>query len=97
MDDYGLHIFVQEINRVHHLNHTNLLKPEYASSWNNMPYLVMTYCSSGSLEKQIGQVQEQEIWKIIHDVASGLAYLHSNNLIHQDIKPANILQDDMGH
>ena len=97
MDEDGLKIFVKEINKVYHLNHTNLLKPQHVAAWNNMPYLVMTYCSAGSLEKKIGQITEQEIWKILHDVASGLAYLHSNNIIHQDIKPANILQDDMGN
>ena len=97
MDEDGLKIFVKEINKVYHLNHTNLLKPQYVAAWNNMPYLVMTYCSAGSLEKKIGQITEQKAWKILHDVASGLAYLHSNNIIHQDIKPANILQDDMGN
>ena len=97
MDDDGLKIFIKEINKVYHLNHTNLLKPQHVAAWNNMPYLVMTYCSAGSLEKKIGQITEQEAWKILHDVASGLAYLHSNNIIHQDIKPANILQDDMGN
>lgn len=97
MDEDGLKIFVKEINKVYHLNHTNLLKPQYVAAWNNMPYLVMTYCSAGSLEKKIGQITEQEAWKILHDVTSGLAYLHSNNIIHQDIKPANILHDDMGN
>ena len=97
MNDEGLKIFVKEINKVYHLNHTNLLKPQHVAAWQGMPYLVMTYCSAGSLEKKIGQITEQEVWKILHDVASGLAYLQSNNIIHQDIKPANILQDDMGN
>ena len=97
MDDDGLKIFVKEINKVYHLNHTNLLKPQYVAVWKNMPYLVMNYCSAGSCEKKIGKITEQEVWKILHDVALGLAFLHSNNIIHQDIKPANILQDDMGN
>lgn len=97
MDNDGLKIFVKEINKVYHLNHTNLLKPQHVAAWNNMPYLVMTYCAVGSCEKLIGKVTEKEVWKILHDAASGLAYLHSNNIIHQDIKPANILQDDMGN
>lgn len=97
MDEDGLTIFVKEINKVYHLNHTNLLKPQHVAAWQGRPYLVMTYCSAGSLEKKIGRTTEQELWKIIHDVASGLAYLHSNNIIHQDIKPANILMDDMGN
>ena len=39
-----------------------------------------------------------EIWRFISDVASGLERLHTNQpqIIHQDIKPANILIDDSG-
>ena len=84
MDDEGLKIFVKEINKVYHLNHTNLLKPQHVAAWQGMPYLVMTYCVAGSLEKKIGQITEQEAWKILHDVASGLAYL-----IFSRIEPIN--------
>ena len=33
---------------------------------------------------------EGTLWKICHDVASGLEYMHKHNLVHHDIKPANI-------
>ena len=40
---------------------------------------------------------EEQIWKMLHDVSSGLAYLHEQGIIHQDIKPDNILVDPLGN
>lgn len=94
MDANGLQDFCGELANVFDLNHTNLLKPTHVDRWNDMPYLIMPYCSNGSLTSQIGKMSEEDIWKLIHDVASGLAYLHSRDIIHQDISPDNILIDD---
>lgn len=97
MDEDGLQTFSQELARVYNLNHTNLLKPQHVDSWQGMPYLTMSYCPQGSLVKRIGKMSEQEIRKVIHDVAAGLAYLHERDIIHQDIKPDNILIDSVGN
>ena len=35
-------------------------------------------------------VPENTIWKIAHDVAAGLAHIHSHGIVHNDIKPSNI-------
>lgn len=97
MDSDGLAEFSAELAGVFNLNHTNLLKPTHVDTWEGMPYLILPYCSRGSISKQIGRMPENEIWKLIHDVASGLAYLHKNDIVHQDIKPDNILLDDAGN
>lgn len=97
MDQDGLQDFCGELASVYDLNHTNLLKPQHVDTWENMPYLIMAYCPSGSCVKRVGKMTEAELWKLIHDVAAGLAYLHEKDVIHQDIKPDNILIDTEGN
>ena len=97
MDTDGMKDFCKELSQVYNLNHTNLLKPQHVDNWEGMPYLVMTYCPKGSCHRQIGTMTEEQIWKMLHDMASGLAYLHEQGIIHQDIKPDNILIDPMGN
>ncbi|MEE0950870.1 MAG: protein kinase [Paludibacteraceae bacterium] len=97
MDQDGLQDFCGELASVYDLNHSNLLKPQHVDTWQNMPYLIMAYCPAGSCVKRIGKMTEPELWKLIHDVAAGLAYLHEKDVIHQDIKPDNILIDTEGN
>lgn len=97
MDADGMKDFCKELSQVYNLNHTNLVKPQHVDNWEGMPYLVMAYCPKGSCHRQIGAMSEEQIWRVLHDVASGLAYLHDQGIIHQDIKPDNILIDPLGN
>ncbi len=45
----------------------------------------------------IRKMPEAEIWHLIYDVASGLTYLHNKDIVHQDIKPDNILINAEGN
>ncbi len=97
LDIEGVQRFRDEYMIVHNCRHTNLLQPNNFAIFGDTPYLELPYCKNGSSELLIGkQMEEKEMWKFINDVSSGLAYLHSRTppIIHQDIKPANILIDD---
>ena len=97
MDSNSINEFRREITGVFQLNHPNLLCPKHLGIWENMPYLIMAYCPAGSCLKFVGNISESEIWHLIHDVAAGLAYLHEKDIVHQDIKPDNILIDTEGN
>ena len=97
LDIEGIQRFRNEFKVVFNCQHSNLLHPVHFAIFKETPYLVLPYCKNGSTELLTGQVQkDDDIWKFIYDVASGLNYLHTNNppIVHQDIKPANILIDD---
>ena len=86
------------------LSHNNLLTASYIGTWANRPFLVMRYCAKGSSANLVGTLEPNEeneklIWRFIRDVASGLSCLHSvvpDPIVHQDIKPDNILIDSDG-
>lgn len=98
LDDDGLNVFAREFSLVVNANHKNLLKPLYYDSCDRKPYLVLPYCRQGSIMKLVGKFSEQDAWRLLRDVASGLAWLHEMNppVIHQDIKPDNIMIGDNG-
>ncbi|MBQ0007558.1 MAG: SUMF1/EgtB/PvdO family nonheme iron enzyme, partial [bacterium] len=97
LEENGMQEFCGVLSGACDINHPNLLKPQHVDAWENMPYLIMAYCPNGSCAKLIGKVTEDQMWKIIHDVASGLACLHQKGLVHQNIKPANVMIDEDGH
>lgn len=95
LDGKGIGEFKDEFKNVYKLHHPNLLRPDYFDTVGDNPYLVMPYCPK-SADDLAGRMTEHELWRFIKDVASGLAYLHDNDVIHRDIKPENILQDERG-
>jgi serine/threonine protein kinase len=98
LDDEGIQLFTHEFALLSDLNHNNLLKPSHFDIYENMPFLVLTYCESGSVLKLINHMNEECAWQFLRDVAEGLHYLHASAppIIHQDIKPDNILIDRSG-
>src|SRR5262245_9781302 len=62
-----------------------------------VPYLVMEYVNGQTLQQKLdrsGPLSVQEVLRIGHQVASGLAAAHATGHIHRDVKPANILLEN---
>ena len=101
LDDNSLQMFAREFSLVADVNSPNVLKPLYFDFGSDRkPYLVLQYCKSGSTKTMINNTSEKDAWKIILDVAKGLNELHTHKptpIIHQDIKPDNIMISDDGN
>ena len=98
LDDAGLNVFAREFSLVVNANHKNLLKPLYYDSCERKPFLVLPFCEKGSIMREVGKMTEQDAWRLLRDVASGLSWLHNMKppVIHQDIKPDNIMIGENG-
>lgn len=61
-------------------------------------YSVSEFMARGSiydfLHKQKGVFKLQSLLKVALDVSKGMNYLHQNNIIHRDLKTANLLMDE---
>lgn len=98
LDPRGVEEFRSEYVMTLGISHPNLLTTTYFDVWEHHPFLIMKYCARGSAASLAGKMDERALWQFIHDVAAGLGYLHGmpEPIVHQDIKPDNILVDDSG-
>lgn len=98
IDGDGNEMLTHEFALMVNANHKNLLRPLFFATCENRPYLILPFCERGNIGNMVGKFTEEEAWKLLRDAASGLAYLHAMNppILHQDIKPANILLSDNG-
>jgi serine/threonine protein kinase len=102
LDEEGMKMLTREFALMIDADHRNLLRPLYFGISNDdsrQPYLTMPFCKNGNINKMIGKMTERDAWKLIRDTASALTYLHAMEppIIHQDIKPANILIGNDGY
>lgn len=98
LDQNGQDEFKDEYRVAYGLREEHLLTADYYGVWNHRPFLTMKYCEKGSTAGLAGKADEATIWHFLHDVAAGLRHLHGIEppILHQDIKPENILNDENG-
>ena len=89
--------FEREAKSLAKMTHPNIVPIHDYGDYNGSPYLVMAYIPGGTLKNLTGKAMPYpQAARLIAPVAHALAYAHSMNIIHRDVKPANILITSSG-
>lgn len=92
--------FIKEAKTLGRLRHPNIVQVLDLFEENNTAYYVMEYLSGGSLDKLITDrngLSVAESSQLIEQIASALDYMHSNKMLHLDLKPANVMLNKRGN
>ncbi|KAI4253048.1 MAG: hypothetical protein LQ352_003940 [Teloschistes flavicans] len=95
-------LIVNEIIVMKESSHPNIVNflDSFLQEGNNELWVVMEYMEGGALTDVIDnnkQITEAQISTICNETCKGLAHLHSQNIIHRDIKSDNVLLDARGN
>lgn len=87
-------LFRREIDILKNMDHPNIIKGyEYYEGAHHI-YFVMDLCEGGELFDRIkskSRYSEADAAKVLHQVLSGISYLHERKIAHCDLKPDNFL------
>ncbi|CAD8095396.1 unnamed protein product [Paramecium primaurelia] len=87
----------KEIEILRQLDHPNIIKLIDFKRTQNHYYLVFEYCENGDLDAYIrkyspnGKLPEEEVRRIVQQLALALQQMYKLRIVHRDLKLANIL------
>lgn len=85
---------LREIQAIAQINNANIINYNHSFIEDNELYLVMEYCSKGSLRDWLSKTGKLEITYAVNlflRLTHTFSFLHNKGYIHHDIKPDNIL------
>ena len=90
--------FFAEAETAAALHHANIVHVYDVGEHEGAPFFAMEYVEGGSLADRLrgGTLTAQETAQLLIPVARALDFAHQNNVVHRDMKPANVLLDPQG-
>lgn len=94
--------FIKEARLLEKLAHPHILPILDVGHSEGFPYLITTYAANGSLRDRLRRMYPQQLpinetLRILSQVGEAISFAHQQNVIHRDVKPANILFDEKGN
>ena len=91
--------FLKEARLIADMSHPNIVKIIDVFEENGTAYYVMEHINGGSLQDLVrkqGALLEKDALRIVHQIGDALSHVHQHNILHLDVKPANIMLREDG-
>jgi serine/threonine-protein kinase len=97
----ALRLLREEVRQTRKLSHPNIVDMHSVNVDGKRLYVLMEYLEGKTLntllDEEFGRgMPFSHAWPIIEDVGAALGYAHDHNVIHSDLKPANVLLTTSG-
>jgi len=88
----------REVTRLSTLDHSNIVSfyGIYQHEPEDYTYMVMEFCEGGNLQTVLEKqktISWSKTWQWAIEISSAVSYLHSEGVLHRDLKAENILLD----
>jgi len=101
LDPRALGLLREEVRKTRKLSHPNIVDVHSVNVDGQWLYVLMEYLEGNSLDRLLDEefgrgMSFSHAWPIIEDVGAALGNAHDHNVIHSDLKPANVFLTTSG-
>ncbi len=92
-------LFLREARSASNLKHESIVRIHDVGEHNGRPYIVSEFVQGKTLRSWLNETSHSrdEILRLVIRIAKAIQYAHDQGVIHRDLKPGNIMVDQLGN